>query len=474
MLSRREVLSVLGALPAADVLGPGRLYAQAAATFPRRLLGRTGRSVLPLALGGQASLQWTKPGIDPADIIVRAIQLGVHYLDTANAYGPSQANYGEAFRRLHLTPTDPGYNQALRQSLFVATKTGRRFALNPAVSGPTAVDELKRSLTFMFGDGKGSIPEGAYLDSIQIHNLTSLEQVNQIYEGLAERGARRPERIGALAGLLDYRDGTNYTGLNPEHRHWVRHIGITGHLSSAVLMSALRRDSENIIDTLLVALNANDRLCSPHQYNVLPLAVSRGLGVIAMKVLADGAFYGKPPRFSRTTDDVIYSVGKPDAVAYSDLVRYPLSLPGVSCAIIGTGGINRDKPESDQLAANLTAAMKDMPSEIERRRIEKEAEARHGAATNYFQEKRGLVQPSDVRVKRDGERVVIEWNTALAGAEPIRSYEILAGNRLLLSLPYRPQVTEAPLSVSLPASAIGADSVTVVASEAPPRRPAIA
>jgi aryl-alcohol dehydrogenase-like predicted oxidoreductase len=471
MLSRREILSVLGAAPAASLLSPGRLYAEAAATFPRRLLGRTGRTVVPLALGGQASLQWTKPGIDAPDIIVRAVQLGLNYLDTANAYGASQANYGEAFRRLHLTPADANYDLALRQKLYIATKTTRRLARDPAGSGPTAVDELKRSLTFIFGDGKGNIPEGAYLDSIQVHNLTTLEQVDQVYEGFAERRSRRAERIGALAGLLDYRDGANYTGLNPEHRHWVRHIGITGHLSSPVLMSALRRDSENIIDTLLVALNANDRLCSSHQNNVLPLAVARGLGVIAMKVMADGAFYGKPPRFSRTPEDVILTVGgKAEAISCADLVRYPLSLPGVACAIIGTGRIDRDKPESDQMVANLTAALKDVASEIERRRIEKEAEARHGAATNYFQEKTsGPVQPGNVRVRRDGERVIVEWNTALAGPEPIRSYNILAGNRLLLSLPFRPQLSEAPLSASVEAAAVGDDPVTVVASEALPR-----
>jgi hypothetical protein len=247
MISRREVLGVLGAVPAAGVLGPGRLFAQAATTFPMRLLGRTGRTVVPLALGGQASLQWTKPGNDPADIIVRAVQLGLNYLDTANAYGPSQMNYGEAFRRLHLTPSDTSYDRELRQKLFVATKTVRRFALDPGGAGPTAVDDLKRSLTQIFGDGKGFIPEGAYLDSIQIHNLTTMDQVNQVYEGFAGRGSKRAERIGALAGLLDYRDGTNYTGLNPERRHYVRHIGITGHQSSPVLMSAIRRDSENVI-----------------------------------------------------------------------------------------------------------------------------------------------------------------------------------------------------------------------------------
>jgi len=470
MISRRDILGALGAVPVAGVLSPGKLFAQAATTFPRRLLGRTGRTVVPLALGGQASLQWTKPGIDPADIIVRAVQLGLNYLDTANGYGPSQMNYGEAFRRLHLTPSDPNYDQALRQRLFVATKTGVRFALDPAGKGPSAVDELKRSLTQIFGDGKGFIPEGAYLDSIQLHHLTTMEDVNQVYEGFAERASKRPERIGALAGLLDYRDGTNYTGLNPERRHYVRHIGITGHQSSPVLMSAIRRDSENVIDTLLLALNANDRLCSSHQNNVLPLAISRGLGVIAMKVFADGAYYGKEPHFSRTTDDVILSVGKPDAIAYSDLVRYSLSLAGVSCAIIGTGMINREKPEADQLVANLTAALKDMPSEIERIRIEKDSEARHGAKTNYFQEKTNiLVQPASVNVKRDGERAIVEWTTGIAGREPIRSYEIRAGNKVLLSLPFRPQMYEAPLSVSLPASALGSEAVTVVASEAPPR-----
>jgi aryl-alcohol dehydrogenase-like predicted oxidoreductase len=472
MLSRREILSVLGAVPAADLLSPGRLYAQAAGNFPRRLLGRTGRSVVPLALGGQASLQWTRPGIDAPDIIVRAIQLGLNYLDTANAYGPSQLNYGEAFRRLHLTPSDTNYDAALRQRLFVATKTTRRLSLDRSSSAPTAVDDLKRSLTQMFGDGKGFIPDGAYLDSIQIHNLTSLEQVNQVYEGFSERDRRQLDRIGALAGLLDYRDGTNYTGLNPERRHWVRHIGLTGHLSSPVLMTAIRRDMEMVFDTVLVALNANDRLCSSHQNNVLPLAVSRGLGVIAMKVFADGAFYGKEARFSRAPDDVILSVGKAGAVSGSDLVRYPLSLPGVSCAIIGTGRIDREKPENDQMVANLTAAVKDIASDAERLRIEREAEVRHGAATNYFQEKRGLVQPSAVRVSRDGDRLIIEWNTALAGPEPIRSYEVLAGDRLLLSLPFRPQLTEAPVSVSVPSSAVGDARITVVASEKPAGRSA--
>jgi hypothetical protein len=63
----------------------------------------------------------------------------------------------------------------------------------------------------------------------------------------------------------------------------------------------------------------------------------------------------------------------------------------------------------------------------------------------------------------------VEWTTALSGRESVRSYQVRAGGTLLLSLPFRPQLYEAPLSVSLPASAIGDGTVTVVASEMPPQ-----
>jgi len=463
-ISRRDILAALGAIPAADLLGPGARYARAAAELPARLLGRTGRRVVPLALGGQASLQWTRPGMDAADIIVRAVQLGVNYLDTSNVYGPSQVNYGEAFRRLHLAPGASGYDAALRRRLFINSKTTQRFAREPIKTGPTALDDLRRSLTLIFGDGRGYIPEGAYLDSFQVHNLNVMEHADQIYEGMAERGSKMPERIGVLPALLDYRDGTNLTGLNPENRRYIRHIGITGHWSSPILMRVLRRDSGNIIDTLLVALNANDRLCVPHQHNVLPLAAAKGLGVIAMKLFADGAFYGKPPRGTKDFTEVVTSIGKAEAVDYRDLVRYPLSLDGVTCAVVGIGQIDRDHPQRDQLAANLAAAVSDMPSPVERARIEREAESRHGPLTNYFQDKyRGIVQPPEVRARRDGDRVVVEWQTALAGSNPLRAYEIRSGDRLLLSVPYRPQITEAPLSATVAASEVGPAGISVVA-----------
>ena len=162
--------------------------------------------------------------------------------------------------------------------------------------------------------------------------------------------------------------------------------------------------------------------------------------------------------------------GKPDHIAYSDLVRYPHSLPGVSVAIIGTGIINREKPEGDQMVANLAATLKDPPSAIEMARIEKEAEARHGARPNYFQEKTNLLaHPTVVNTRMDGDRIIVEWNTGLAGREPIRSYEIWAGSQVVASLPFRPQLYEAPLRASIPASFSVNAAITVTASEKPPR-----
>ena len=239
MATRRQILTTLGATTMAASLSPVAAAAKEKpkTVIPKRVLGRTGHMVTPLALGGQASLQWTPEGVDAPDIIVRAVELGVNYLDTANVYGPSQMNYGEAFRRLHLVPGTAGYDSALREKLFLASKTTRRFARDPSAQpdAQMTIDDLKRSLTQIFGDGKGSIPEGAYLNSIQIHALGKIEDIDALYLGMAERGGKMPEQIGAFAALLDYRDGTNYTGLNPDHRRWVRHIGVTGHLDSNIL-----------------------------------------------------------------------------------------------------------------------------------------------------------------------------------------------------------------------------------------------
>ena len=156
----------------------------------RRPLGPFGFDTTTLGLGGQASLQWTPADVDPVPIILKAFARGVNYFDTSNAYGPSQANFGKAFRQLHLITGQPGYDESTRRSIFLTSKTGLRWAKGTGTkpgtrgfsNGPQdagAVDDVKRTLSLVFGDGQGHYPPGAYLDMVLIHHVSRMEEVKQ-------------------------------------------------------------------------------------------------------------------------------------------------------------------------------------------------------------------------------------------------------------------------------------------------------
>jgi aryl-alcohol dehydrogenase-like predicted oxidoreductase len=424
-----------------------------------RQLGRTGYEVSTLGLGGQASLQWTPVGIDPEQIILKAFDLGVTYFDTSNVYGPSQLNYGKAFRALHLIPGLPGYQDAKRRSIVLASKTMVRHAKgsHPDVSdrtegprGSKAVDDLKRSLSQMFGDGQGNYPKGAYLDLFQIHNLNTLAEVEAIYFGL-EKPDPKAERIGTLAALRDYRDGTNHTGLNPREERLIRHIGITGHISSPVMIECLQRDEQNLIDTMLVAINANDRLYLNHQYNAIPVAAARNLGIIAMKVFADGAMYTKEAKWSRTPADVVLSVGSPEFPS-RPLIEYALTTPGISTAIIGTGRVdNEDK--GCQLVQNLAAAQvrAGSLSRADREEIERRAARVKEGKTNWFQlpsQPLGAPREPAVAQERRGDQRLarLTWHTAYAGDRPISHYEVWRDQKKVGKVAHKPQINKSPFS----------------------------
>ena len=201
---------------------------------------------------------------------------------------------------------------------------------------------------------------------------------------------------------------------------------------------------------------------------MLPLAVARGMGVIAMKVFADGAFVGKEAHWTRGPQEVVTTVGDAKGrLNTHDMVRYTLSLPGVSCAVIGTGHIDRKDPAKDQVVANLAAACDTPMTAEERVKLEQEAAAKFGATTNYFQEKaRGLIQPTDIMLKMPVDGTVrVSWQAGYAGANPIRSWQIRSGGKTLLTIPFRPQLTMAPLSAYLTPEEAAGGNIEVIASE---------
>jgi len=464
LINRRKFTKTTILAAAATAIAPGILSKCSGAPAPmKRVFGNLGFEVTTMGLGGQASLQWTPENVDPVKIILKAFDLGINYFDTSNLYGPSQANIGKAFRIKNLIPGQSGYNETLRHSIFLTSKTHLRYAKgNGEVKGVNnwtegqqgshTIDDLHRSLSLIFGDGKGGYPQGAYLDMMLFHNLNTREEVDALYEGLdnTDPGA---DRIGALAALRDYRDGTNLTGLNPRNEKLIRHIGFSGHFDPSVNMYMIQRDHSSLLDAMLVAINANDKQMFNMQYNVIPLAASKNMGIIAMKVFADGAMYSKPAEWSETPGHVVRTVGSASLPSHS-LIKYSLTTPGIHLAIIGIGHISNNDEEC-QLTSNLAGAqiLPEGLTDSERASIEELAGKVKDGKTNYFQNTAlPLTAPKIVTVVQNKENNIrnatLSWNTAYAGNAPIKTYEIWRDGHRIEELPFTPQITMSPFTYS--------------------------
>jgi aryl-alcohol dehydrogenase-like predicted oxidoreductase len=251
---------------------------------PTRQLGATGVTV-PLIGYGTAPLgkeQVTRK--DAVRCLNHAIDLGITYLDTSPGYG-SEPHIGEVMRRR-------------RDEVFLATKVDRR-------SKDGVLREVQESLRRLQTD---------HLDLVQVHAVNAMADLEQ---------ALAPD--GAVTALEQAREAGQ-----------VRFIGITGHARPEVLGHALTRYP---FDTVLVALGAADRLVTGPETFVLPRAMERNTGVIAMKTLGHGTY---PDR----------------ALA----LRYPLGLPGVSLAIVGL-----DTPQQIDEVVALGAAFQPLSEdELER------------------------------------------------------------------------------------------------------------
>lgn len=423
----------------------------------KRPFGKIGFDVTSFGLGGQASIQWTPDDVDPVKIILKAFDIGVNYFDTSNLYGPSQLNFGKAFRELSLIPGQAGYNEKLRKSFFLTSKTHLRVAKGSnelegvrnrtnGEKGTYTIDDVKRSLSQMYGDGQGAYPKGAYLDMVLIHNLNTTEEVDALYTGYNNPDPQ-DEQIGALAALVDLRDGTNTTGLNPKEEKLLNHIGFSGHHSAAVMMDMIQRDERNILDAMLVAINANDKLNFNMQNNVIPVAQAKNMGIIAMKVFADGAMYTKEPHWTQGPHEVVRTVGT-NKLPSRPLIEYSLSTPGISTGIIGIGEIS-DDPLKCQLTQNISSAQirNEGLSEVDRNEVEQLALIAKAGKTNYFQvEEGGLKSVNDLQIVKEGNNVKLSWNSAYAGNDPIDGYEIYKGNESVGKVSHTPQTNKKPFT----------------------------
>lgn len=235
---------------------------QPRSSLPQRFLGRTGHPCTLFGLGGEGVLRTDGRAEEAVKVIHRALDQGVNYFDTAPAYSSSRDYYGAALGER-------------REQIFLASKTHDRTR-----DGSLRLldDSLRRLRT-------------DYLDLWQLHDLRTRADLQRIFAS-----------GGALEALVQARS---------EGR--VRHLGITGHHDPAILLEAIERFD---FDTVLVALNPADVHRLSFVQTVLPQAVARGMGVIAMKVCSQRVLL----RHGLTMDECL---------------GYALSLPGVSTAIVG-------------------------------------------------------------------------------------------------------------------------------------------
>jgi hypothetical protein len=211
------------------------------------------------------------------------------------------------------------------------------------------------------------------------------------------------------------------------------------------------------------------------QYNVIPVAAAKNMGLIAMKAFADGALYSKPATWSNRPEHVVRSVGD-STLPSRPLVEYSLSTPGIHTAIIGIGQIE-EEPKACQLVQNLSAAQISPGglSATDRRQIEILTSAVKGGKTNYFQlPKVDLTAPGNPRalqeMKNEKRLARLEWHTALAGDEPILHYEIWRDGQRVKQVAHHPQIDKKPFSFEEPLSDMGAHRYQIASVDAAGRK----
>ncbi len=287
MEERREFLRQLALLTGAMILPISTFGCTSkdkwGEILPYRKLGKTGEKVTMLGLGGY-HVGWTTEH-DAQAVIEKAIEGGIRFFDTAESYdkGGSETRYGK-----YLVPK-------YRDEVFLMSKTTAR-------DGDMAKKHLEETLQRLNCD---------YLDLWQVHSLqtpddTDIRIENQVLEVFEKAKAEGK----------------------------VRHIGFTGHQNPFAHRQMLDKTSEkDIFETVQMPINVIDSHYHSFINNVMPGALERDLGILAMKTLADGRFFKEKKMGDRTlweSDDPLV----PTYISVREALFFAWSLP-ISVLITG-------------------------------------------------------------------------------------------------------------------------------------------
>ena len=237
--------------------------------LPKRLLGNTGVSVTIMGLGGEGILRTFGHNEAAYELINLAVDLGINYFESARAYAGSETYYGQALGER-------------RKEIFLTSKSHARDRVG-------ALKHLQETLDNMKTD---------YLDLWQIHDVRTLEDVDQIM---------------GKGGAIEAFDLARSNGM-------VKFVGVTGHHDPSVLQQILSLYS---FDTALIPVNPAETYYKPFLEAILPTAVEKNIAIIGMKIY----FRGMAQRL-------------PGSPGMRPFFRYALSQP-ISVSVIGCDSIEQ-------------------------------------------------------------------------------------------------------------------------------------
>lgn len=290
-MQRRRFLETLASLTSGLMLSPPDLFAEGSDRdrwgdlLPQRKLGRTGEAVTMLGVGGWHIGRMSER--DAQATIEAAIEGGVRFFDSAEDYqGGGSENYLGRF----LSP-------AYRDDAFLMTKTTARDA-------ETARQHLDDSLRRL---------NTGYLDLWQMHAVGSPDDVDRRIDN----------------GVLDVMLQAKADGK-------VRYIGFTGHRDPAAHRRVLERTDR--FEAAQMPVNVSDPNYNSFIKGVLPALVESDMGVLAMKTLANGGFFGGSAHGQHGDDPLVV----PNRVTIREALHFVWSLP-VSVLITGPDNVEQMK-----------------------------------------------------------------------------------------------------------------------------------
>jgi len=200
-----------------------------------RSFGRTGQVFPILSFGAQRIVDEEGCNEKQAvEILNTAIDRGIRYFDTAWIYSEGQSEQRVGLVAKHR-----------RKEMWIATKT---WATGREEARRQLADSLQRLQT-------------DHVDEWRLHNVYSYE------------------RLDAMTA----KDGALQAAISAREEGLVRNISISGHTDPQILVEALRRFP---FDTALVAVSVLDHFLYSFAEEFLPVAASKQVGVIGMKIFA--------------------------------------------------------------------------------------------------------------------------------------------------------------------------------------------